>query len=237
MRIAIAVPCYAATLRPGEASAARRVLEALGDDVTMIAGRCCGQAPFNSGYRAEAKTAGRELLKAIQPFDHVVMLSGSCTAMIQHYLPMLFEGSRREGASAIGHRVSDLATYLANHPERGRLDLRLEGAVAYHDSCHARRELRATAATTEVLGSIEGLDVRRLGYEEECCGFGGSFSMKLPEVSVEIMRAKLDDVAATGARVLVGDLSCVTHLQAGANGLGQELETWTLAELLAEALS
>ena len=236
MRIALAVPCYAAALRPGESSAALRVLEALGDDVTLIEGRCCGQAPFNSGYRSEARSAGRNLLRAVQPFDRVVMLSGSCTAMIQHYLPMLFEGSRREGAHGIGKRVDDLATYLAGHPDRGRLNFHLDGVVAYHDACHARRELHATAATTEVLAQVDGLEVRRLGHEDECCGFGGSFSMKLPEVSVEIMRAKLSDVAATGARVLVGDLSCVTHLQAGANGLGQDLETWTLAELLAEAL-
>lgn len=236
MRTALAVPCYAAALRPGEAKAALRVLEALGDEVTLVEGRCCGQAPFNSGYRPEARTAGRELLRAIQPFDHVVMLSGSCAAMIQHYLPMLFDEPRRAGAHAIGERVTDLATHIAGHTNRAALALHLDGTIAYHDACHGRRELNATEAAISVLGAVDGLEVRRLAHEEECCGFGGSFSVKLPEVSVMIMKAKLDEVADTGAKVLVGDLSCITHLQAGANGSGQDLETWTLAELLAEAL-
>ena len=236
MRVALVVPCYVPALRPGEAKAAERVLCALGDDVTLLQGRCCGQAPFNSGYRDEAQSAGREFLRAVQPFEHAVMLSGSCIAMVQHYLPAMFEGTRRDAAAAIGARISDLATYIANHPNGGTLRLHIEGTVAYHDACHVRRELHATTATVTLLESIDGLDLRRLTYEEECCGFGGSFAVKLPEVSTTIMRAKLNDVAGTGARVLVGDLSCITHLQAGANGLGQSLETWTLAELLAEAL-
>jgi len=235
--VALFDPCYMAALRPGDAEAARRVLEALGDETTLIDGRCCGQPAFNSGYREQAKTAGRELLKAAQPWSTVVSLSGSCTSMVRHYLPMLWDGERRVGAQSIANRFQPFASYVQNHPNAGKLGLRLVGTVAYHDSCHARRELGITSDVVSLLGRIEGLEVRRLAYEEECCGFGGTFAVKMPEISVAMMTAKLDDVSATGAKVLVSaDYSCLAHLEAGAKGLGMKFETWTLAELLARAL-
>jgi len=237
-RVALFDPCYMAALRPRDIEFARHVLEKLGDIVTVLDGRCCGQPAFNSGFRNEARTAGRQLLKAGQPHQAVVVPSGSCTAMVRHYLPTLFEGRRAAGATAIANRFVDFASYVANHPDVGRLSLRLEGTVTYHDSCHARRELHATSAAKSLLQRVEGLEVRPLQFEEDCCGFGGTFSVKQPEVSVAMMTAKLDDVALTGARVVVStDYSCLAHLEGGARGLGMQVQGWTLAELLARALS
>jgi L-lactate dehydrogenase complex protein LldE len=235
--IALFDPCYMAALRPEDAANARRVLRALGDEVTLIDGRCCGQPAFNSGYRGEAKTVGRELLRASQPWSTVVALSGSCTSMVGHYLPMLFDGDRRVGAQSIANRFREFGQYVATHPNVERLGLKLDGVVAYHDSCHARRELGVTEDVLGLLARVQGLEVRRLAYEDECCGFGGTFSVKLPEISVAMMTAKLDDAVSTGAKVLVGgDFSCLAHLDAGARGLGLRMETWTLAELLSRAL-
>lgn len=237
-RIALFDPCYMATIRPQDAANARRILEALGDQVSLIDGRCCGQPAFNSGFRAEAKSVGRELLKAGQPFEAVVVTSGSCTSMVRHYLPDLFEGERATGAHRIAERFVDFASYVAAHPNLGTLGLRLEGVVAYHDSCHTRRELDASGAVLALLGRIEGLEVRRLTFEEECCGFGGAFAAKQPEVSVAMLTSKLDDVALTGARVLVSaDFSCLAHIQSGAEGMGVQLEGWSLPEILARALA
>jgi L-lactate dehydrogenase complex protein LldE len=236
-RIALFDPCYLGALRPGDAGHARRVLEALGDEVVLIDGRCCGQPAFNSGFRAEARVAGREMLRALQPFERAVITSGSCTSMVQHYLPGLFEGRKGEGARIIGGRVVEFSRHVAEHPRLGSLGLRLEGTVAYHDSCHYRRELRQTATAIALMQRVEGLEVRRLAYEAECCGFGGTFSSKLPEVSREMLSAKLNDVAATGSRVLLStDFSCLAHIEAGGRAMGQPFETWTLAELLARAL-
>jgi L-lactate dehydrogenase complex protein LldE len=236
-RVALFDPCYLAALRPEDAGHARRVLEALGDEVTLVDGRCCGQPAFNSGFRGEARSVGRELLRATRGFEVVVTPSGSCVSMVSHYLPGLWEGRRAETARAIAGRFREFASYVQNHPRTPALALRLEGAVAYHDSCHLRRELGLTGDAIALLGRIVGLEVRRLSGEEECCGFGGSFSVKLPEVSAAMLRAKLDAVAATGARILVStDFSCLAHIEAGAHGLGLELETWTLSELLARAL-
>jgi len=235
--VALFDPCYMAALRPSDAECARHVLRTLGDDVTLIDGRCCGQPAFNSGYRNEARTAGREVLKAARPFDTVVTLSGSCTSMVRHYLPVLWDGDRRGAAQRIAGRFHEFVSYVANHPNVGNLGLKLDGVVAFHDSCHARRELGTTVDALGLLARIQGLEVRRLAYEEECCGFGGSFAVKLPEISVAMMTAKLDDVALTGAKVLVsGDFSCLAHLEAGARGLGLKLETWTFAETLSRAL-
>jgi len=237
MHVALFDPCYMAMLRPEDAAHARRVLEALGDTVTLLDGRCCGQPAYNSGFRDEAKEVGRGLLKAAQPFETVVTLSGSCTGMVQHHLPTLFSSYRQQGAQKIADRFHDFTGYVATHPNIGRLKLKLEGTVAYHDSCHARRELGSTPHALALLGRISGLEVRRLQFEDECCGFGGTFAVKQPEVSVAMMTGKLDDVRGTGARVLVGgDLSCLTHLESGARGIGIEMETWSLAELLSRAL-
>lgn len=237
MRVALFDPCYMAALRPEDAAHARRVLEALGDHVTLIDGRCCGQPAYNSGFRGEAKTAGRELLKAARAHSAVVTPSGSCTSMVRHYLPGLYEGERQRGAQGIADRFQEFVTYVSNHPNLDKLALKLEGVVAYHDSCHARREMGVTPHALKLLGLIEGLEVRRLAYEDECCGFGGAFSVKLPEVSVAMMTSKLDDVRETGARLLVSpDFSCLAHLDSGARGIGLNLESWTMAELLSRAL-
>lgn len=229
-------PCYMGALRPVDVEHAARVLRALGDEVEVVEGRCCGQPAFNSGFRDEARNVGREFLRAAQPFEAAVMPSGSCVAMARHYLPALFNG-RRDGAGRLAGRLCELSSYVARHPRLAQLRMRLAGTVALHDSCHARRELGSSAETLRLLESIEGLEVRRLAFEDECCGFGGTFSVKQPEVSVAMMTGKLDDARSTGARVLVSsDLSCLLHLQAGADGLGMRMETWSVAELLSRAL-
>jgi L-lactate dehydrogenase complex protein LldE len=236
-RIALFDPCYLGALRPHDANHARAVLEALGDEVTLLDGRCCGQPAFNSGFRDEARSAGMELLRAIQPFDTTVIASGSCTSMVQHYLPGLWDGRKGEGAKLIGHRVQEFSAYVLAHPAFPSLGLKLEGTVAYHDSCHYRRELKQSEIALAVLARVDGLEVRRLANEAECCGFGGTFSSKFPEVSSVMLGAKLADVAATGARVLVStDFSCLAHIENGARANDSEIEAWTLAELLARAL-
>ncbi|MEO6397649.1 MAG: (Fe-S)-binding protein, partial [Tepidiformaceae bacterium] len=183
MQVALFDPCYMAALRPEDAGHARDVLEALGDSVTLIDGRCCGQPAYNSGFRDEARAVGRGLLKAAQQHSAIVIPSGSCTSMVQHFLPGLFAGERREGAQSIANRFSDFVTYVASHPRLESLVFKLDGVVAYHDACHGRRELGVTADAVALMARIEGLELRRLSFEGECCGFGGAFSVKLPEVS------------------------------------------------------
>ena len=237
-KVALFVPCYMAALRPDDGGHARRVLERLGDEVDTIVGPCCGQPAFNSGYRAEARSVGRVLLRAAREHETIVIPSGSCASMVKHYLPGLWAGPRGASIERMADRFVEFGAYVAAHPNVAALALRLAGAVTYHDSCHGRRELGLTEGAVGLLEQIEGLDLRRLAYEDECCGFGGAFTVKEPEVSVAMARSKLADVASRGVRVLVsGDLSCLAHLEATARADDQPLETWTLAELLDRALA
>ena len=229
------MPCYVSALRRSEREHVLRVLRALGDDVETIEGRCCGQPGYNSGHRDEARSVGREALRAVGPFEAVVVPSGSCTSMFNHYLPGLWEGERGAHARERSQRFVEFCAYVDAHSAVDSLALELSGAVAYHDSCHGRRELHATEAILRVLGRVKGLEVRRLEHEEECCGFGGTFSVKLPEVSRRMAESKVADTTATGAGVLVSaDLSCLAHIQSLA---GKGFETWTVAEVLSKALS
>ena len=237
-KVALFTPCYMAALRPEDGRRARRVLERLGDEVATIVGPCCGQPAFNSGYRAEAKRVGRALLRAGRSHRVIVVPSGSCTSMAHHYLAGLWAGPRGASVARLGERFVEFGAYVAGHPNLGELALRLRGTVVYHDSCHGRRELGLTEGTIGLLGRIAGLETRQLAHEAECCGFGGTFTVKEPEVSDAMARAKLADVAASGARALVsGDLSCLAHLESAARAADQPLETWTLAELLDRALA
>jgi L-lactate dehydrogenase complex protein LldE len=236
-KIALFVPCYVQTIRPNERRFAERVLAALDIEFTVITDRCCGQPAFNSGFRDEAKKVGTGFLRAARDFDTIVTLSGSCTSMAREYLPSLFEGIRATNAATLGRRTVEFAEFVANAPGVRALGLELDGTVAYHDPCHVRRELGASKSALRVLGLVKGLDVRRIASEDECCGFGGTFATKFAEVSEEMGRAKLENVAASGAHVIVsGDVSCLAQLQSVADGSGIETETWTIAEVLAGAL-
>lgn len=235
--IALFAPCYVTMMRPTEVQDARQVLEALGDDVEVVDGRCCGQPAFNSGFPDEARRAGRETLRLAGEYETIVVPSGSCTSMVRHYLPGLWEDSRREAAEQRAARFVDFASYVSSHPVWRSLRPRLSGVVAYHDSCHGRRELGATAAVVSLLAHVEGLEVRRLAREDECCGFGGTFSVKLPEVSGVMAGWKVADIVATGARAIVSsDTSCLAQIQGQARQRGHAIEAWSLAELLARAL-
>ncbi len=237
-RIALLVPCYMTILRPKDVSSSRRVLEALGESVDEIKGYCCGQPAYNSGFRKEARSVGRKMLQATRNYETVVIPSGSCTSMIRTGMPKLFIEPQDVSIEQQTKKIWDFGEFVNSHHQINQVQFKMTGSIVYHDSCHGRRELGLTPNLVNLIQRIEGLDLRRLPHEEECCGFGGSFTVKQPEVSVAIARAKLEEVEQSGARILVSeDLSCLTHLQATAEGDGHTLETWTIAELLDRALN
>ena len=237
-RIGLLVPCYMAILRPEDISSSRRILEALGESVDEIKGYCCGQPAYNSGYRKEAQSVSRKMLRVTRPYETVVVPSGSCTSMVRTGIPKIFAGPRGLSITERTKAFFDFGEFVHSHPRLTELNFELTGTIAYHDSCHGRRELGITSKLIDLLEHINGLKLRRLSHEEECCGFGGAFTVKQPEVSVEIARTKLGEITETGAQILVSeDLSCLTHLQATAEGDRRKLETWTIAELLDRALN
>ena len=246
MRASLFITCLVDVFQPSAGVAAVQVLRAAGCEVSCPMGQtCCGQPAWNSGFADDAAKVARATLDALEAdgADVVIVPAGSCATMIKVFWPEMFEltGDHHaaERARRLGARTHELSSFLDERRRSGDLpDLALADAptIAYHHSCHMLRELHideAPVALAEALGCtiVDWPDDRR------CCGFGGLFSMKLPEVSVAMADEKLRSIPSD-AEVLVGaDGSCLMHLQGRLEHEGRELPTRHLAELVAEALA
>lgn len=235
MRVALMVTCVADMFRPEAAEAAVRVLERAGYEVDVpLEQTCCGQPAWNAGYPAQARAVARNTLQAFRDADRVVSLAGSCTTMVRVFYRELFENSPEEAsAAALAERTSELSELLAGAGEQPpSLSGQAGTPVTYHDSCHMLRELGVKRQPRELLAG-RGADVREVS--ERCCGFGGTFSVKLPEVSVAMADDKLGEIEGSGARTVVGcDLSCLLHMEGRARRRGSGARFLHLAEYLDE---
>jgi len=229
--------CLGDLMAPGAVEDARRVLQACRCDVATATGAtCCGQPAFNSGFDAEARRVARRTVRALgRTSGPIVVPSGSCGAMMRVHWRELFRGDRDEAlARDVAGRVTEWSTLVA---ERPLPRLVWNGRVAYHDSCHALRELRVKEAPRALLAAVEGLELVELGSAERCCGFGGTFSVRYPDVSVAMADSKLADVEQAHVDALVsGDGGCLLHLGGRLSRTGSPVRALHLASLLAEAL-
>jgi L-lactate dehydrogenase complex protein LldE len=229
--------CLGDLMAPGAVEHARRVLQACRCDVATATGAtCCGQPAFNSGFDAEARRVARRTMRALgRTSGPIVVPSGSCGAMMRVHWRELFRGDRDEAlARDVAGRVTEWSTLVA---ERPLPRLVWNGRVAYHDSCHALRELRVREAPRALLAAVEGLELVELGSAERCCGFGGTFSVRYPDVSVAMADSKLADVEQAHVDALVsGDGGCLLHLGGRLSRTGSPVRALHLASLLAEAL-
>lgn len=227
--------CLVESVRPALAGQVAAVLRRAGAAPARARGAtCCGQPAFNAGFDADAARVTARTVRALHATEGTVVVpSGSCATMLTTHAPHLLEGTRwADAAQAVAGRVEELSSYLA-----GRLDgeraTHSEGEdVAYHDSCHMLRELDLHDEPRAVLAA-GGHAVREMPGQDRCCGFGGTFAVKLPAISVAMADEKLDEAVATGARVLATcDLSCALHLEGRARRRGLPLEVCHLAEVL-----
>lgn len=232
---ALFVTCLVDQFFPSVGEAAVELLEEAGCQVDFPeAQTCCGQPVFNSGYREEARPLARRMVEIFEPYDAVVSLSGSCASMLRVFTPRLFENEPRwrERASALGKRTFELSEFLAAREFRPRA--RFEGRVAYHPSCHLLRELGVDRAPRALLSRVGGLELVELADAESCCGFGGTFSVKFPELSSAILDDKLLAVAESGAEVLAAsDVGCIMQMRGGLARRGSRVRVLHVAELLA----
>lgn len=229
--------CLVEQLRPALARTVLRLLRRFGHEPVLARGAtCCGQPAWNTGLTGPARRVARRTLRALgRSRGPVVVPSGSCATMIREFWPELFAGTADQGAAtAVAHRVVELSAFL--EPQAGSGEPAAgERRVVYHDSCHMLRELGIRAAPRRLLGAA-GFEVVEAAHPELCCGFGGTFSVKLPEVSTAMADEKLDAVVATGVPCLVGsDLSCLLHLLGRAERRGLDLRAMHLAEALDDA--
>jgi L-lactate dehydrogenase complex protein LldE len=229
--------CLGDLMSPQTVVDARRVLDACGCDVGSARGTtCCGQPAFNSGFDAEARRVARPTVRALaRTTGPVVVPSGSCGAMMRVHWPELFHGDRdQEMARNVAARVVEWSTLVAAMPLPA---FAWKGRVAYHDSCHALRELRVKEAPRTLLQAVAGLEFVDLSSADRCCGFGGTFSVRYPDVSVAMADSKLADVAAANVDALVSvDGGCLLHLGGRMSRTGSPVRAMHLATLLAEAL-
>jgi L-lactate dehydrogenase complex protein LldE len=233
MRVALFITCLADQFYAEAGVAAVRLLRALGVEVDFPEGQtCCGQPAFNAGHWEEARALARRTLRVFQEAEYVVLPSGSCASMLRNHYPELLPGSRE--ALAFSERVYELSQFLVRVLGVERLGEGLKGVrVAYHHGCHALRELGVREEPLTLLTNA-GAEILPWEAAEECCGFGGLFSVKLPEVSLAMADRKLSTLPE--AQVLTStDAGCLLHLSGRMAKRGVNLRVAPLATLLWEA--
>jgi L-lactate dehydrogenase complex protein LldE len=235
LRAALMITCLGDMLFPDVGVAIVRLLRGLGVTVEFPRGQtCCGLPLFNSGYHPEAAGAAARLIDIFKDAPYVVVPSGSCAWMVKHEVPgLLKDTALAEDARRLAARTYELSQFLVRVVGRTTFTSRVRGRVTYHDSCHLLRGLHEAAAPREILANLEGAELVELPGSDECCGFGGSFSVRLPEVSSAILDKKLTNVEATGATCVVAcDAGCLMQMAGGLTRRKSAVRAVHLAELL-----
>ena len=228
MRVAVFVTCFNDTLYPRVGKATVEVLERLGVEVEFPAAQtCCGQMHFNSGYRAACVPLVRHFAEVFAGYDAVVTPSASCASMVRHY-------HRLVDSTVDTPAIHELSEYLIDVLGVTDVGARFPHTVAFHPTCHSQRMLHIGDRPQRLLRAVADLTMVELAQPGECCGFGGTFSVKNADTSVAMGQDKVADVLATGAQVLASaDTSCLMHIGGLLSRGDESLRTMHLAEILA----
>jgi len=236
-RVALFVTCLVDLHRPTVGFAAIRLLERAGCQVEVPrAQTCCGQPAYNSGDRATTTDIARGILDAFGGYDYVVVPSGSCGGMLRHHLPGLFDDdpNLRNRAQALADKTYELVQFLTDVMGVAAADASYPGTVTYHDSCSGLREMGIKAQPRQLLAGVAGLTLTEMQEPEVCCGFGGTFCVKYPDISVRMVSDKTRDITATGAdTLLAGDLGCLLNMAGRLKREGSRVQVRHIAEVLA----
>ena len=236
-RVGLFVTCLVDLFRPSVGFASVKLLEEAGCNVEVPENQtCCGQPAFNSGDRKDTADIARAVIKTFSAFDYVVAPSGSCAGMIKAHYPELFApgSADRQVADALAEKTYELVSFLVRVMKQEKVDARFEGTVTYHDSCSGLRELGVRAEPRKLLRTVEGLDIVELEDAEVCCGFGGTFCVKYPDISNVMVAKKTKKIAATKADLLLaGDLGCLMNMAGKLKREGASLKVRHVAEILA----
>jgi L-lactate dehydrogenase complex protein LldE len=231
------VTCLADMFYPEVGEAIVRLLRRLGVAVEFPPGQtCCGLPLFNSGYHADAAAVARRTVALFEAAESVVVPSGSCAWMVKHEYPtLLTDPAERSVAERLAGRTHELSQFVVQQLGRRRFRSAVGGRLTYHDSCHLLRGLHESQSPRALLRDLSGSEFVELPGAEECCGFGGSFSVRLPEVSTAILDTKLANVEATGADCVVAcDAGCLMQMRGGLARRGSRVRAVHLAEVLGD---
>ena len=236
-RIGLFVTCLVDLMRPSVGFAAVRLLEQAGCEVHIPAAQtCCGQPAWNTGANGDAAAIARQVIEAFEEFDYVVAPSGSCAGMIRVHYPEVLAADPPYAprAQALAAKTYELVQFLVNVRRTSSVGASCNKHICYHDSCSALRELRIKQEPRRMLTNVEGLELHELKEAEVCCGFGGLFSVKYPEISERMADDKLADAQSTGAELITSaDLGCLLHLSGRISRRGLPLRARHIAEILA----
>ncbi|MBL8697486.1 MAG: (Fe-S)-binding protein [Alphaproteobacteria bacterium] len=225
-RVGLFVTCLVDLFRPTVGFAAVKLLEDAGCEVEVPGMQtCCGQPAFNAGDNDDARMLARRTIALLEDYDYVVVPSGSCGGMIREHYPELLAGDADWAPRArhVAARTHELVSFL--HDVRGvtRVDARYADDVTYHDSCSGLRELGVKTQPRALLRSVDGVALKELPGAETCCGFGGTFCVKYPEISDKMVGEKAADILATGAgTLLAGDMGCLMNMAGKLKRLAME---------------
>jgi len=235
--VALFVTCLVDLMRPVTGFAAVKLLEDAGCRVTVPQSQtCCGQPAYNAGDQKDARDIARMTIQAFEGYDYVVAPSGSCAGMIKIHYPRLFadDAAMLERAKAVALKTWELMSFLVDVVDYHPAGVTFDKIATYHDSCSGLRELGMKQQPRTLLNEVKGLSLSEGDGAETCCGFGGLFCVKYPEISVAMVDKKLDDILATGANtVLGGDLGCLMNMAGRARRRGDAINVWHAAEVLA----
>ena len=237
MRVGLFVTCLADLMRPSVAFAAVKLLEDAGCTVLVPSAQtCCGQPALNSGDSVDARDIAKTVIQAFEGLDYVVGPSGSCMGTLRQDYPALFpdEPDWRTRAEDLSRRSFELLSFLVDVMKLPGVQARHAGRVTYQDSCAGLREMGVRSQPRQLLASVAGLDLVEMAGTEECCGFGGMFCVKYPEISTKMVDDKIAHIQASGATtVLGGDLGCLLNIAGRIQRRGLPLRVMHTAEMLA----
>ena len=238
MRVGLFVTCLVDMMRPRIGFAALKLLEAAGCEVVVPAAQtCCGQPGYNSGDRDSARKLAIKLLDEFENCDYVVAPSGSCAGMVRtHYADLAGDdGELVRRMAALSAKTYELTDFLVNVVGFESAPGDFQGSITYHDSCAGLRELGVKWQPRALLAKLPGVTLKEMEGAEECCGFGGAFSVKFGELSAAIAGKKCDGIRATGADAIVGgDLGCLLNIEGKLRRMGDETtRVLHVAEVLA----
>lgn len=236
MKVSFFSTCLVDQVFPQVGACAVRLLRRLGVEVDSDPRQtCCGQPAFNTGYTYEARKVVSHFLKIYREVEKIVVPSGSCAAMIKCHVPEMFpeDSPQHQDALAIAARTFELSEFLVSELGVTETGAHFNGTVTYHDSCHQLRELGISEQPRALIRSVKGIQFVEMKNSTRCCGFGGTFSVKFPDISVELGRDKLQCIQESNAEyVIATDVSCLMHLDGLLKRERVPITTMHLAELL-----
>ncbi len=236
-RVGLFVTCLIDLYRPSVGFAAVKLLEAAGYTVEVPeAQTCCGQPAFNNGDFDTTRDIAKKLINTFESFDYVVGASGSCMGTIKTHYPDLFKNEPEwlSRANSLSQKTFELTSFLTDIACIKSVETNFDANVTYHDSCAGLRELGIKHQPRRLLDSVVGLELKEMSNSETCCGFGGTFCVKFPQISTRLVSDKIEDIENSGADIVLGgDMGCLLNISGRLKRLDKSVRVYHVAEVLA----